>query len=332
MASQEEQVAPKPEDTEGKDDTAEFSGAWDGFDEAEEAGQPATDAGRQAAEGDDKTTQGGDEAGQGEPEAGQPSEAPPAADADQPASREEIPDDVLANADPRLKAHIEQLEEDGKKARNAARSNGGRLAQALNELHALKQAASSGGTEGDGDSDEARKERLAKLREDFPEVSEPILQEITDLRGQVGKLTAGELARAETNVEQALEAEREALIERHPDLPTIVADPEYAKWAGAQSPGIQRIIQENAKHVISAADAGLVFDLFKQSRKQAVDPAAEEAAKAAAQKRADQLDAARGVTGSQPGLRADAEREAGSYNEAWDEFDAKDRRKAASRR
>jgi hypothetical protein len=330
MASQEEQVAPKPEDNEGKDDTAEFSGAWDSFDDADEAGQPATEAGRQEAEGDDKTDQGGKEAGQGEPEAGQPSEAPPAADADK-ASRAEIPDDVLANADPRLKAHIEQLEGETRKARNAARSNGGRLTQALNELHALRQAATSGKTEGEGGSETTREERLAKLREDYPEVSEPLLEEITDLKGQIGTLTAGEIAKAESAVTEALEAETEALLERHPDLPQIVRDPAYAEWAKAQSPGIQRMIQENSQHVISAADAGLVFDLFKQSRKQG-DPAAEQAARAAAQKRADQLDAGRGVTGSQPGLRADAEREAGTFNESWDEFDAKDRRKAASRR
>jgi hypothetical protein len=140
MASQEEKVA-KPEEIEGKDDTAEFSGAWDAF-EAEEAGQSAPAAERQ----DDpakKPTGGGDEAGQGVAEAGQPNAGTtPGADADQ-ASRGELSDDVLANAAPEVRALIEHEREERRKAQNLARSNGSRLAQALNELAAAKRHTTS---------------------------------------------------------------------------------------------------------------------------------------------------------------------------------------------
>ena len=325
MASQEEKVEGQP-----TDDTAEFSGAWDGF-EAEESGQPAAAAGRQDDEAGE-ADQGGDEAGQGEAQAGQPEAGTtPAADASK-ASRDELPDDVLANADPRLKARLEQLETERLQASNLARSNGGRLAQALNELQALKAKLApekSGDASGEGQA-QNRDERLEQLREEYPEVASPILDKMAKLEERVEALTTSETARAESAVADALADEHDALLARHPDLPSIVADPAYAEWVKAQTPAIQRIVQENAQAVVNADDAALVFDLFKQSRGRTTEAA--EAARAADERRKEQLEAGRTVAGRNPTASSDARPNGGTYGESWDEFEQQDRRKAAGRK
>jgi hypothetical protein len=334
-ASQEVKVEPGT-DKEPKDDAAEFSGAWDELkDEAE--GQPAPAAGRQEDEAG-KEPKEGEEAGQGEAPAGQPDAGTtPAADAAQ-ASRAETSDDVWANADPKLReAHekaLKEAEEKARKAENLARSNGGRLTKALNELDALRKAApsSQAGAEGD-ETSKQRRERIAKVQEEYPEVAAPLIEEIADLRAKVDGLSATATARAETEVEQALADEHAALLERHPDLPSIIAAPEYADWIKGKSPAIQRIIQENSQAVVSAEDAALVFDLFKaetgfgrQPDPEQPNPEADELAR----KRERQLEAGRSPTGAQPGVRRTNPSES-TYDEAWEEMKAQDRRAAGRR-
>lgn len=318
MASQEEKVAEGVTEA-PKDDAAEFSGAWDEL-KAKSEGQPAPAAGHQDDEAGG-ATQGEDEAGHGAAgEAG----ATPGTDADQ-ASRGEISDDVLAGADPAVKALVESERKETQKAKNLARSNGGRLAQALNELSALKQnlPAKSGDAEAET-TDEA--DGIEQLRKDYPEVADPLLKKMATLEDRIKTLTTSETVRAESAVVELLISQQEELLERHPDLPTIVADPRYDEWVKGQTPAIQRIVQDNAQAVVNASDAGLVFDLFKQEHGIGrPDPAAESAAR----KRASQLEGARSATGSQPGLRSDTPTGDGSYEDEWDKLKRDDERKQA---
>ena len=326
MASQEEQVTP-PEETEGKDDGAKFAGAWDEL-EAEESGQPALAAGHQDDDAAGEA-QGGDEAGQ------VASGDTPGTDADK-ASRGEISDDVLAGADPAVKALVESEREERRKAQNLARANGGRLAQSLNELAALRsklapsrdeQAAGEGGATN-------RDERLEQLREEYPEVAGPILDHMLKLEERIGAIGAAETSRAESAVVEALGENMTALLERHPDLSNIVADGSgYKEWLATKAPAIRRIVQENAEAVVNAEDAAQVFDLFKYETGfgQAAAPTPEQ--ERAAAKRANQLEAGRSATGgTQPGVRSDTSTGGGSFSDEWDKLDVKDRNKAASRR
>lgn len=321
MASQEDQVEGEEKETTPAEDTAKFSGAWDDFD-GEDASQPAPAAGREGTSGE--ADQGEGEAGQGEAQAGQPDAGTtPGADAGE-ASRE-VSDDVLANADPRLKAHVEHLEAEKLKAENLARSNGGRLAKALNELAAATQAQA--------ELSEEEKAKRAKVREDYDEVADALLGPVERLESEVGKLRAAEVARAEAAVVVALEANFDALTARHPDLAAIVRAPEYAAWIDGQPPSVQRTVQENAKAVVNAADAAKVFDDFKRETGWGLPPQPNQQQQQVAERRSDQLDAGRTASGvSQPGVRSDAKPNGGTFDEAWDGFDRDDKRKAASRR
>lgn len=331
MASQEDEV----EGATSAEDAAKFSGAWDELDAAD-AGQSAPAAERQG-EGGSSSDQEGDEAGQGEAGTGQSdADASPGADAGQPASRE-TSDDVWASADPKLReAHenaLKDAEEKARRAEHLARSNGGRLAKALTELSALRNVTGDGTASGADDTAKQRKERIDKVREDYPEVAEPLIEEIASLRAELGTLSTSARARAESEVAAALGDEHSALVDQHPDVPDIVKAPEYAAWLQGQPPSIQRIVQENAQAVVSAADAAMVFERFKtQTGWKSPDAATAEAAQAAARKRAQQLDAGRSASGGRPSVSSDTRTNGGTFGDEWDALDAKDRRKAASRK
>jgi hypothetical protein len=330
MASQEEKVEGEQTETTAADDKAEFSGAWDEL-EAAETGQSAAAAERQE-EADKGEAQGGDEAGQGEAQAGQPAATSPEADAEQ-ASREKPSDDVWKDADPKLReAHenaLREAQERASRAENQARSNGGRLAKALNELGALQQQiATKAGAEGS----EATDEEIERLREEYPEVAGPLLKRLEKLTGTVDALTSSATARAEAEVGDALAGEFETLQGLHSDVGEIIKAPEYAEWLKGQAPSIQRIVQENSKAVVSAADTALVFDKFKADTGFGKAREPTEAEKQAAERRQRQLDAGKTATGSQPGMRSDARTGDGSYTDSWDEFERKDKAKAGSRR
>lgn len=303
-------------------DTAEFSGAWDEL-EAEESGQPSAAEGRQdeEAEGAD---QEGDEAGQG----AEDSSATPDADADE-ASRGETSDDLWANAPAQLREAFQASETARRKAENLVRSNGARAAQAQNELNALKAALksqqdASGATE-EGEEASDPKERLKQLREEYPDVAAPILDQMAKLEEQVSKLTARHASQEETATADFYAEQLTTLQEQHDDIADIVASPDYAEWVSQQIPAIQNIVAQNASQVVNAAECAFVFDLFKQQTGFGNTNAAE----SLAEKRRRQLQAGTGVSRQAPPVTRD---EPGTYADEWDRLEKADRRKAAGRR
>lgn len=316
---------------EGADDNAEFNGAWDDLD-AKDEGQPADAAGRQADEADEPA-QAGDEAAQG---AADEASATAGTDADQPASREKS-DDIWANAPAPLREAFQASEEKRKKAENLVRSNGARAAQAQNELQALKaqvaekrdeSAAVEAGSEA---TDKA--ERLKELRDEYPNLAGPILDQMLALEEKVAKLTpaeaapAAEVAAEPTEEQKAAYAEQfTALTELHDDMPTIVQSPEYAAWLEGQPDKIKGIIEENTPFIVNAEDCSLVFDLFKAQTGRGKQAEAE----SLAQKRERQLRAGQGVDSSSASVTSDAGGD--SFEAEWDRLDAKEKRERAAGR
>jgi hypothetical protein len=314
MVSQEDEVEGTP-----ADDTAKFSEAWDDLDG--KASQPDLASGREdKPEGEAKP--GGDEAGQGEAEAGQPNaDASPGADADLSASRKETTDNGTTSA---ASSELETERTERLKAQNLARTNAGRLAKALNELSALRKQLTekAGGEDGGATSDE-----IDKLKQDYPEIADPLLKRIDALTGQVEALSSTATARAESEVAEALTGEAEALAALHSDFGSIVKEPTYAEWVKAQQPAIRRIVEENSKAVVSADDCALVFDRYKAWKAQGGETPEQKTARDAEERRKAQLEAGRSATGgSQPGLRSDVGGN-GSYGDEWDRLDRQEKAK-----
>lgn len=320
MISQEDEV----EGTQA-DDTAKFSEAWDDLDG--KASQPDLASGREdKPEGEAKP--GGDEAGQGEAEAGQPNAgATPSADADvESASRKETTNDGTTSA---ASSELETERMERLKAQNLARANAGRLAKALNELGALrKQLTEKAGSEDGG----ATSDEIDKLKQDYPEIADPLLKRIDALTGQVEALSSTATARAESEVAEALTGEAEALAALHSDFGSIVKEPTYAEWVKAQQPAIRRIVEENSKAVVSADDCALVFDRYKAWKAEGGETPEQKTAREAEERRKAQLDAGRSATGgSQPGLRSDAGGN-GSFEDEWDRLDRQEKAKRTAGR
>jgi hypothetical protein len=322
MASQEEKVEGGEQELTAAEDTAKFSEAWDELDGKER--QPDTASGRDD-DPDGKSQQGGSEAGQGAAETGQ-SDAGTTPGTDASASRGETTDDGTRSAPA---DELSKAREEARRAENLARSNAGRLAKALNELNALKQQLS---TKAGGSDGEASDEEVEKLKQDYPEIADPLLKRIDKLTEQVGALSSTATARAESEVADALTGEAEALAGRHSDFTSIVKEPEYAEWLKGQPPAIQRIVQENSQAIVSADDCDLVFSRYKSFKAGSGETEAQKAAGAAEERRKAQLEAGRSATGgSQPGIRSDAGGN-DSYDDEWDRLERQAKAKSANRR
>lgn len=317
-----EDEADKAEET-GADSEAKYSTAWDEID-AEETGQPSDAEGRQGA-GDEPSEDDEKEAGQGG------EAATPSADAE-PASRDETTDDESEPA--KLREALKAERERAEKAENLARSHGGRLAQTLNELQDLKKSLESKKAEGatpEGEEALEEDERIKQLREDYPEVADPLLEKIAKLEAVVLKLGAGQEAAqgeaTEAEIETLFTEQLEALTSKHDDFATVVQSSEYRTWLQRADPLVQRVIQENSPRIVNAAECAAILDRFKsetgwgQQRREAVEKVE--------QKRERQLAAGREAPTRQPAVTRD---EAGSFGDEWDRLDAQDRRRSTGRR
>lgn len=306
----------------GADDSAEFSGAWDELDAAE-TGQPSLDEGRQDTEVDE-LDQEGDEAGQGA------NDATPDADAGS-ASRDETSDDLWANAPQALREAYEAERVARGKAENLVRSNGGRLAQAYNELNALKAKLASdrdeGGATEKGEEASTREDRLKQLREEYPDVAAPILDQMANLEASVNELKQAQTSQTEAQATDFYREQRDALVSRHTDFDQVVASPEYRDWLGQQPQLVQRVIAENAARIVNAEDCAFVIDRFKAETGYGGGQAE---AEQLAQKRGRQLNAGTGVRRVQPQVTRDEG--SGTFEDEWDRLDRLERQRAATRR
>ncbi len=311
--------------TEVKDDAAEFSGAWDEL-EAKESGQPSPADGRRDDEAEDDSEEG-DEAGQVAAE-----EAGDTPDADATASREqETPDDIWANVDPRVRAEFQAEREAKIKAEKLARSNGGRAAQALNRLQTLQAGLDAkrdeaGATEKGAEATN-RTERLAQLREEYPEVAGPLLDHMADLEGTVKELKAGATSQQEAEHISSLFEQEGELRGAHSDLDQILQSNDYAAWLADQSAMIRGTIEANAQGIVDAASCTDILTKFKADTGWGQS---NEAVEKTASKRAKQLEAGTGAIGR--GAPAVSRDTSDSFEDEWDRLDRKERQQANARR
>lgn len=211
---------------------------------------------------------------------GQADEAPQRQAAETPAKASET-DDLWAGADSRLREAFEAQRSRADKAENAIRSQNGRLSQAqhrLNdlegELEQFRKGKASQGTEGQDADEQTREERLAKLREDYPEVAAPILAELDNLRQKVGKLDTAHQSQAQERSQAFVDEQISFVSEAHPDWRDVVMSPEYAKWAETAPRYIREAISRNAQQIVDGEEVADVLARFRADTKQP-DPEAE---------------------------------------------------------
>lgn len=176
-----------------------------------------------------------------------------------------------------------------------------------------------------GPREEPPNEDLQRLREEFPEVADVILRQmdqqakiIRDLQSNVSVLARGE----QTRTEQMAAAERDRLLEQHPDFYDVLTQhgPEFQAWRQSEDlpTRFSRIYEENRSRVSNAAEAAEMFAAFKRDMGLAGSQQTTAAASSArtpnpqASMRSRQLRAASspGTTGQRPSVATGATDEA----------------------
>lgn len=297
--------------TEGSD---EFGAAWDEFrdDDLKEAGQPSDgadspepDAAKTGAGQDDKSPLSSEAA----------SQAPAPA---------ENPNDVWANAPPELReAHLREVE----KRDALIRSHNGRLSRADHELQALRARLDTAAGVKAADNGQARGEKLNKLREEYSEIAEPMLEEIEALKAEMNDLKGAKVSLDQERTAANLLEQEQLLTDRHPDWKTEASDDRFRQWALAQEPFIQEAIERNGQQIVNGAETARILSLYKAETQQAQPTPTQERHNA---KRAEQLEASRSTPVKAPSVSSGGG--ASDFDGAWDEFREKDRRRSAGRR
>jgi hypothetical protein len=112
-----------------------------------------------------------------------------------------------------------------------------------------------------------RKADLAKLREEYPEVAEPLLEELDDLKGVLRTLTAAEQERQSAVVEaQAAEVRKlhpdyQDVIVKHADtFAAWVEDPRHPRW-------VKDAFERNRENIVNAREVIPIVTEFKKFMK-----------------------------------------------------------------
>lgn len=313
---------------EGNDSTATYE---DHFVEAarEEAGQA------QAPHADDRHDhdEGPEAQDSGQPQDGERQEPDPAR-----AAGSEGTDDPWKDAPAHLRELYEKTRQEAEQARNTIKANNGRWSQSQRELEALRSRQSAPAspqaerTQSQPQTGE-RAERLKRTKDEYPEVAEPILDEITDLRTQVESLLQDANRRTELEEAQArLDAgerrarEEQSLAEIHPDWGQVVLTPEFVAWHQVQPRMvIDALIRNGTKEhgIVDHVEAAKILSDFK--RDTAVQPAPDPLA----ERRSSQLDGSRHIPVRAPALEANAA--GGGSHEAEFELARQEELRAARR-
>lgn len=184
---------------------------------------------------------------------------------------------LFSNASPEQKAYLQSLIADRDKQEQSARSANGRYAASQRQLAETQRqfeermAAQQAGGAGDGEAAAkltALEERIAAMREDYPDLADHMKGIATELRGEISQATkpVAELRQqAELARQQELIAiETDELTRRHPDAIQIVQDPAFQAWVAQQPASVQRIANSDY-----AADADVALTLYKATQLQA---------------------------------------------------------------
>lgn len=274
------------------------------FDEAarEEAGQ-AAEAPQNA---DDRH---GHEVGTGPEDPGQPpSGERHDPDAARPAGSES--DDAWKDAPAHLREAYEALRRERERDQNLIKSNQGRWSQAQRELAELRSRGSAPAQpqaekpQSKAESGE-RAERLAKVKGEYPDIAEPFIEEIADLRSKLEAIEQSasrrdelETAQARLDLKESYAREEQALAEAHPDWNDVVRTETFVAWASAQPRMVQEALQRNGTTagIVDGTESAKILSDFKRDTTPAPDPLAA--------RRESQLEGSRNIPPRAPALEA----------------------------
>jgi hypothetical protein len=286
---------------------------------------PSSDGGRDDPEGDDAEAQDAERpGGLGDGKTVAPPEDR-AADRQDPAARDE-PADVWASAPAELREAFQAEREARVKAQNHNRTQNSRLSQLTARLHEIEAAGAHNrapGAEapegGDGEG-KSREDRIKAMREEYPDLAAPLLDEMDRLRQEMSGYSSRAVADEKARFDAHLDQQEALLLEEHPDWQTATATPEWAKWLREQPPYVQQGIARNGSGIVDATEAADILTRFKAATN-APDPRRE----AHEERRRQQLEGGRTGTVRTPATPAGDG--ADDYQTEWQRLRAQEKRR-----
>jgi hypothetical protein len=121
--------------------------------------------------------------------------------------------------------------------------------------------------------DQSAADRRAKLeaaKEEYGDVIDPVIEQMSALETQVGAVTANAKDRVsdiDAELNDVVLAERQILEDAHPDFKDVISKNRklFDQWIDDQPRAIRDLHQQNAAHFTNGAAAALVVDRFKQA-------------------------------------------------------------------
>jgi hypothetical protein len=198
------------------------------------------------------------------PEFAPEQDSPPQDEAAAPARADaaEQPADIWASAPPELRAAFEQERRSRTNLEHQIRSDRGRLSAMQRKLEeAARQSPNPAHRPKQGENAQDRTKRLTKLAEEYPEVAQPILDEMDALRSTVASLQTLEQHRQR----QAFTYHENALAQQHPDWNQVLANngATFQNWIEDQPKAVRDAAMANANQIVNAQAAAAVISRFK---------------------------------------------------------------------
>lgn len=173
------------------------------------------------------------------------------------------PSDVWASAPPELKAAYEEERRARNNLEHRIRSDDGRVAAMQRRIAELESKLPKPRENAPpGETPQDRAERLKQLREDYPEVAQPILQEMDEMRQTVETLRSLE----EQRMQQGFAYQESVLAENHADWRQVLGSngATFQAWLEDQPKAVRESAMLNANQIVDANAAADVVGRFKQ--------------------------------------------------------------------
>lgn len=245
---------------------------WSEFDAAD-TGKPITSRGDIGVE----TNESDFEEGDGEGGDGEGGDTPPvgAEDIDKDVAtgdenEEGLPAETAApslwdDAPPELKKEYEALAAEKARLEQRERSAAGRAVGFQRRYEELQKAAKPRPVDEDRPTLDAA---LAALKEDYPEIAEPLTKALGGIEGRVKDLSEAEEGRrtaAEAELNDYVQRETEAVLEAHPDYLEVLGknSDKLAEWVNDQPLRVREAFIRNQNEIVNGAEAAEIVTKFK---------------------------------------------------------------------
>lgn len=172
---------------------------------------------------------------------------------------------IWDSAPAELRTEFERVTAENARLAQKERSATGRATGFQRRYEDLLKAAQPREVKGDRPSPDAA---LAAIKQDYPEIAEPLGQVLTSIHGDVATLSEAEDSRrkaAEDELSDFLAAEEETLLSQHPDYGDVVKNngERFVAWIDDQPRAVRDAFARNADQIVNAAEAASVISAFK---------------------------------------------------------------------